>query len=100
MKDTQMPTIVKAILGGIVGVIAGASILFVGLAATVGYAWMSKSEAIIPGVFKAWFTTETELPVLNFEPNGAGMLIVILLITILSVLGSLRRSSRNAVQAT
>ncbi|MGG7464948.1 MULTISPECIES: hypothetical protein [unclassified Plantibacter] len=95
-----MSNFVKATLGAIVGFLAGASILFIALVACVGYAWMTKTEVIIPGVFKAFFTTENDLPALNFEPNGIGMLVIVLVIAALSVIGSLRGPRKRTPQVS
>ena len=94
-----MSDFVKAVLGAITGIFAGAAILFIGLIACAGYAWMSKNEVALPGVFRAWFTSENDLPALNFEPNGVGMLVVVLVITVLCVLSALRRSRKSPLQS-
>ena len=94
-----MSNFVKAMLGAITGVFTGAAILFIALIACVGYAWMSKTEVAIPGVFRAWFTSENSVPALNFEPNGVGMLVVVLVITVLCVLSALRRSRKSPLQS-
>jgi len=59
------------------GVVFGAAALFLGLVAAAGIAFVTHGQTLIPGVFKAWFTSENELPALNFEPNVIGMMTVV-----------------------
>ena len=80
----------------LVGVIVDASILVIAFVACVGYAWVSKDEVTIPGVFRAFFTTENGPPALNFEFNEIGMLVVFLAIAALSIFGSLRGFRKRA----
>ncbi|NQX27774.1 hypothetical protein HQQ81_10520 [Microbacteriaceae bacterium VKM Ac-2854] len=75
-----MTTMVKLIINGISGLVLGAAVLFLGLVASSAFAFATSSQALIPGVFKAWFVTENDLPAMNFEPNFFGMLMVILLV--------------------
>lgn len=85
--------------GAIGGVLAGASTLFIGLVACVGYSWILKTDVTIPGVFAAWFTTDNDTTALNFIPNGTGMLMVIAGLAAFFALDSVRRSRKAAPQA-
>ncbi len=96
LEVQSMPKFVNALFAALVGTIGGASILVICIAASVGLAWMSKDTVTIPGVFTSWFTVENDLPALNFEPNGIGMVGVILAIATLSVLSSLLRSRKTS----
>ncbi|PDQ36209.1 MAG: hypothetical protein B5766_01985 [Candidatus Lumbricidophila eiseniae] len=88
-----MSNFAKAVIAG---VLVDASILVIALVACIGYAWVSKDEVTIPGVFRAFFTTENDLPALNFEFNEIGMLVVFLAIAVLSIFGSLRGFRKRA----
>lgn len=59
------------------GLVFGAAALLIALAAATGITFATRGQTLIPGDFKAWFTSENELPALNFEPNFIGMTIVI-----------------------
>ena len=74
----------------------GVAALFLLVVAAVGFAYATETSAIIPGVFRGWFTRENDMPALNFEPNGPGMLTFVLAIAIVYVDGAARIAKRLA----
>jgi hypothetical protein len=89
-----MTTMLKIFVNSIAGFALGAAVLFLGLVAAVGFAFATEGRVFLPGVLTAWFTTENDLPALNFEPNLFGMLAVILVITALYVFAAFQIGKR------
>ncbi|MDQ0646960.1 putative membrane protein [Microbacterium natoriense] len=78
-----MSTPIKFVLHVFIGVILGVAVLFLGLCAAVTFAFATAGPVLLPGVFKAWSTTENEMPAMNFEPNYVGVLLVIVVVATL-----------------
>ncbi len=72
-----MNTLKKLFDDLLVSVMLGAAVLFISCLATVGFAFVTNREAVIPGVFRAWFTPDNEPFSLFFLPNLTGMTVVI-----------------------
>ncbi len=91
-----MNAFAKVVLNCIAGLVLGVAALFLLVVAAVGFSYATETAAIIPGVFRGWFTRENDMPALNFEPNGPGMLIFVLAIAIAYVVGTARIGKRLA----
>lgn len=81
----------KLMTAMIEGILAGISLLFIGSVAAVGFAYTMEKSVHLPGLFKAWFTTENGMPALNFDPNFLGMLTWIITATAAFCLRSWRK---------
>ncbi|MEA5454632.1 hypothetical protein SPF06_07845 [Sinomonas sp. JGH33] len=90
--------IARVVLSALGGLFVGASVLVVGLAASVAFAWATGTRAYLPGVFEAWFTEENGMPAVNFIPNQWGMLAVVLGVAALVVVASVRRRSAGRAE--
>jgi hypothetical protein len=84
----------KIIVSSITGLVLGVATLFLALVAVSAFAFATDGEALIPGVFKAWFTTDNDLPALNFEPSGIGMMVFIVIVAAVYVFGFMQVSNR------
>lgn len=84
--------IVGAVLGGMAGGLALSFILF---AATSVIAISTGSPATLPGLFTATAGTENGALALEFQPNFAGILVVIALSVLVSVLMAVRSSNAS-----
>lgn len=77
-----MQPVTQTITSVISGALLGIALLFLAIAASVSIGFATNGKAFIPGVFEAWFTTENDMPALNFIPNGIGMSAFIVLTAI------------------
>lgn len=84
--------IVGAVLGGMAGGLALSFILFV---ATSVIAISTGSPATLPGLFTATAGTENGALALEFQPNFAGILVVMALSVLVSVLMAVRRGNAS-----
>ena len=80
-----MTATVRLVLSVFTGMTLGVAVVFLTLVSAVAYAFATGSTAFIPGVLTAWFTTENDLPALNFQPNGVGLLVAVGLISAIFV---------------
>ena len=85
--------VIRSALGGM---FVGVVVLVIGLIASLGFVWATRSRAYLPGIVEAWFSEESGLPAVNFAPNPWGMLAVALLILALMAVASLRRWRRGS----
>ncbi|PPH21732.1 hypothetical protein [Rathayibacter toxicus] len=90
-----MHIVVKFVARSITGFFVGISVLLVGIVALIAYAFVTGAEVYLPGVIKAWFTRENDMPALNFEPNGIGMVIAIISLALLYVCSTFQQSRRT-----
>jgi len=87
---------IKIIFGFVVGIITGIAILIIGLMAAISYAYLNGGQVYLPGLLTAWFSVENDAPALNFEPNGAGMAVVVLVVALSCVAVAVRSGRRPA----
>ncbi|MDQ4502775.1 hypothetical protein [Sinomonas sp. ASV322] len=90
--------IVRVVFSALGGLVVGVSVLVLGLVASMAFAWSTGTRANLPGIFEAWLTEENGMPAVNFVPHPWGMLAVILVVTALVVVGSLRRRSAGSAE--
>ncbi|MBT1679809.1 MULTISPECIES: hypothetical protein [Curtobacterium] len=65
-----------------IGLVLGIAITFLAIAATIATSAVSGTPAEIPFVFSATVGTENGLPSVEFTPNGLGLLVTVVLITV------------------
>jgi len=90
-----MNSITKIVVNLVVGVLLGVALLFLTIVCSVAIAFVTNGQALIPGVFEAWVTTENEMPALSFAPNGVGMIIFIVAIAVIYTVTMYSKSSRE-----
>jgi len=76
-----MPRTARLVLSALTGLAGGAAIVFLVVMACVVLAFAAETDVAFPGLFRAWFSTENDLPAISFTPNGTGMIIAVLLIS-------------------
>lgn len=69
-------TVARGLVLGVRGLVFAVAVLFIGLVATIGIAWLIRAPAAIPGVFRARWSEHAVL----FHPSGMGMLLGILVV--------------------
>ena len=71
-------------LGSLLGSLAfGTGAFLLILAGMVALAYAHQSAVLIPGVFTGWFTRENGSLAFEFQPNGMGIVLVIVVIAVL-----------------
>lgn len=78
MKRVSMTLLLNAVSRVFTGLVLGIAVLFLGIMLAVGFAFTTNGNVFLPGLLKAWFTTENSLPAINLEPNFLGMLVIII----------------------
>jgi hypothetical protein len=73
------------------GVAGGVAVAFLLCVATAAVALTTGSHASVPGMFSAWAGTENGAFALEFQPNGVGLLVVVVGCALLSALLAVRR---------
>ena len=92
---TLVKDITQLIISLFAGIVTGMAVLFIGLTAAVSYAYLSGGQVYLPGILRAWFSVENDAPALNFEPNGAGMAVVVLVVALSCVAVAVRSGRRS-----
>ena len=86
-----MTLAMKLVFSVFTGLAMGVIVMFLTLGAVVAYAFAAATTAYVPGLITVWITTENALPAVNFEPNGAGALVVIGAVTAIVVAAAFAR---------
>ncbi|MFH5878133.1 hypothetical protein [Arthrobacter sp. NA-172] len=89
----------KVIGAAVGGVAVGVALSFILCVATSVIAISTGSPATIPGVFTATAGTENGALALEFRPNFAGIVVVIVLSVLISVVVAVRNSNASPRQA-
>jgi uncharacterized BrkB/YihY/UPF0761 family membrane protein len=76
------------------GIVLGIATSVLMLITMVAAAFVTAQTVAIPGFFRAWVTSENDMPALNFEPQFGGILVVVILVAALYVLLAELRSRR------
>lgn len=79
-----MNDIARAVTRVFVGAIFGFAIFFLTAVGLIGYAYTSEQAAILPGIFRAWTTSENGAPAVSFEPNFIGIFIAVAAIALIN----------------
>lgn len=87
---SDLTVIVTKIMSGL---FLGVATLIIMIAAVLGYAYSAKQAVSIPGIFNGWFSVENEMPALNFDPNGVGMVMFVIVIAMVYAAVSIKFSS-------
>lgn len=87
-------------IAAISGILTGASLLFLAIVAATGFAYLTSSSIYLPGIIQAWFTTENDMPALNFNPNFTGMLGWIGVVAVMFCLTAWRRTRETQANTT
>ncbi|KGJ81779.1 hypothetical protein GY21_01510 [Cryobacterium roopkundense] len=90
-----MTATLKIILSVFTGLVLGVTLVFLTLVAAVTYAFATGTTATVPGMLTAWFTTENNLPALNFEPNGTGLMVAVFIVTAIVVALAVRLTLKH-----
>lgn len=86
----------KVVSSAIAGLLLGVAVMSLIIVAAVGFAFVTSTELLIPGVFRTWFTTENDMPALNFQPNFVGILVAIAVVAVVHVLSTIGVGNRVA----
>jgi preprotein translocase subunit SecY len=90
-----MRHLASALSALLTGALVGLAGLFLVLVTVTTIAYVAEFTVWIPGLYSAWFGVENGMTALHFDPNGQGMLTVILAAALLNLAlsASIRRSS-------
>lgn len=75
----------------VTGLLFGASVLFIVIAVLFGISAITDQPVIIPGIVSGQVVGENNIPVVYFDPNGRGIMLVILVIAVSYVAASRSR---------
>lgn len=89
----------RAVINTIVGLVIGAGIVFVAIALSLVYVFVTGGDATLPGIISIWSSTENDAVALNFDPSFLGMGVASLVIAAAYALLATTRGHRRA-QAT
>lgn len=76
-KYARMKLLPKMMMAAVSGVFTGASLVFLVIVGALSFTYPTTKAVHLPGLIQAWFTTENAMPAVNFQPNFAGMLVLV-----------------------